>query len=327
MNFNARVTAGSGRVVEGIEIVVLAVSVFGSLTVQSRQGARKNRQLLARIVADHTNFAADDRARRIQRQFGRLDEFEFRRIVAVDAEVVDGIAVHRIQPHLLAIEEDRLRGHGSGRHDMPIRQDESALGVDDEARSLRRRVPFGVEGTRAVDLDGDHPAGDSLQGLRPGGGRVHDPRRGHRRRHVSGDRNGGGGGEDAGDGQQQYGQKQCNTGHADPRLDCVQCPWSDKIRNQTVPNKAKLSITAADPMSLAMPARGWRSVPDRSTTASTALLRISTTKISNIGLTSRARSTPELPKYRPAGMTSSASSTSWRNAASSRQVCRNPWKE
>src|SRR5882762_4788731 len=39
-------------------------------------------------------------------------------------------------------------------------------------------------------------------------------------------------------------------------LDCVQCPWSDKIRNQTVPNKAKLSITAADPMSLAIPARG-----------------------------------------------------------------------
>src|SRR5580692_10010479 len=39
------------------------------------------------------------------------------------------------------------------------------------------------------------------------------------------------------------------------RLDCVQCPWSDKIRNQTVPNKAKLSITAAEPMSLAMPAR------------------------------------------------------------------------
>src|ERR1700722_15118385 len=39
-------------------------------------------------------------------------------------------------------------------------------------------------------------------------------------------------------------------------LDCVQCPWSDKIRNQTVPNKAKLSMTAADPMSLAMPARG-----------------------------------------------------------------------
>src|SRR3984893_16761454 len=57
-------------------------------------------------------------------------------------------------------------------------------------------------------------------------------------------------------------------------LDCVQWPWSDKIRNQTVPNKAKLSITAADPMSLAMPARGWRSVPDRSTTASTALLSI-----------------------------------------------------
>src|SRR5260221_11002384 len=39
-------------------------------------------------------------------------------------------------------------------------------------------------------------------------------------------------------------------------LDWVQCPGSDKIRNQTVPNKAKLSMTAADPMSLAMPARG-----------------------------------------------------------------------
>src|ERR1700680_4197375 len=40
------------------------------------------------------------------------------------------------------------------------------------------------------------------------------------------------------------------------RLNCVQFPWSDKIRSHTVPNKAKLSMTAADPMSLAMPARG-----------------------------------------------------------------------
>jgi hypothetical protein len=80
--------------------------------------------------------------------------------------------------------------------------------------------------------------------------------------------------------------------------------------SHTVPNKAKLSITAADPMSFAIPARGWRSVPERSTTASTALLRISTTKISNIGLTSMARSTPELPRYKPVGMTRTDSMTS-----------------
>ncbi len=216
--------AGGGLVVEGIEIVVLAVAVFGSLTIQARQGAGKNRQLLAGVIADHADFAADDRARRIQRQFGRLDEFEFRGIVAVDAEVMDGIAVHRIQLHLLAIEEDRLRGHGSRRHDMPIRQDESALGVDDEARGLRRRVPLGVEGARAVDLNGDDAAGDSLQGLCPAGGRAHDPGRRHRRRHVSGNRSGSSGGKDAGYGQQQYGQKRCNTGHADPRVRLCSMP-------------------------------------------------------------------------------------------------------
>src|SRR6202167_214968 len=90
-----------------------------------------------------------------------------------------------------------------------------------------------------------------------------------------------------------------NNGLRDmPLLDkCVQCPWSDKMRSHTVPSKTKLSITAADPMSLAMPARWWRSVPDRSTTASTALFRISTTRMSNMGLTNKARSTPALTRH------------------------------
>src|SRR5580693_6423280 len=103
-----------------------------------------------------------------------------------------------------------------------------------------------------------------------------------------------------------------------------QCTWSDRISSQTVPNKAKLSITAAEPMSLAIPAKGWRSVPDRSTTASTALFNISTTRINSIGLTSKARSTPVRPRYSPAGITTTDSSTSWRNADSSRQVCMKP---
>ena len=48
------------------------------------------------------------------------------------------------------------------------------------------------------------------------------------------------------------------------------------MSSQTVPNKMKLSMTAADPISFAIPANGWRSVPDRSTTASTALFRMRT---------------------------------------------------
>src|SRR6202163_4126788 len=40
-----------------------------------------------------------------------------------------------------------------------------------------------------------------------------------------------------------------------------QCPWSDKMRSHTVPNNTELSITAANPMSVAMPASGWRSAP------------------------------------------------------------------
>ena len=50
-------------------------------------------------------------------------------------------------------------------------------------------------------------------------------------------------------------------------------------------------------------------------------------KISNMGLTSRARSAPPRPKYKPAGMMISDSATSWRNDASSRQVQRIPLNE
>ena len=88
-------SAGRGLVIEGIEIVVLAVAVFRRLAIQARQRAGENRQLLAGIVADHADFAADHRARRIQRQFRRLDEAQLRRVVAIDAEIVHRIAVHR----------------------------------------------------------------------------------------------------------------------------------------------------------------------------------------------------------------------------------------
>ena len=165
--------------------------------------------MLPCVVADHANLAADDGTRRIQRQLGRLDEFEFRRVVAIDAEVMDGIAIHRIQLHLLAIEEDRLRGHRPRRDDVPVRQDEPTLGIDDETRGLRRRVPLGVERTRAVDLNGDHPGGDSLQSLGPIGGRTGNPRRWHGGlRQWDGSGGWSGSGSDcAGDGQHTKRQK------------------------------------------------------------------------------------------------------------------------
>ncbi len=166
--------AGGRLIVKRIEIVVLAVAVLRRFAIEARQRAGQDRQLFARIVADDADFTADHRALRIQRQLGRLNETQFCRIVAIDAEVMNRIAIDRIELHFLPVQEDGLRGHGSGRDDMTIGQYQSALGIDDEAGGLRGRIPLGIECARAVDLNGDHAGRNSFQGLRPIGRRTGD---------------------------------------------------------------------------------------------------------------------------------------------------------
>ena len=178
--------ARGGLIIEGVEVVVLAVTVFRGFAIEACQRAREDGQLLAGIVADHADFAADHRARGIQRQLRRFNEAQLRRVVAIDAEVVNGVSVHGIELHLLAILEGGLRGHRPRRDHMPVRENESALGIDDEAGGLGGGVPFGIEGTRAVDLDGDHAARDPLQRLRPIGRRTLHRGHGDRYAHGSG---------------------------------------------------------------------------------------------------------------------------------------------
>jgi hypothetical protein len=154
--------------IEGVEVVVLADAVFGRIAIQLGDGAGEDGELLTGVVADDADLAADLRAVRKQRQGARLDEPQLLRVVAIDAEVVDGIAIHRIQLHFLAVEEGGLRGDRARRDDVAIGEDEPAFGVDDEAGGLRGRIPFGVERTRLVDFDGDHTLRDTRQRAAPG---------------------------------------------------------------------------------------------------------------------------------------------------------------
>ena len=61
----------------------------------------------------------------------RLDEAQLRRVVAIEAEVVHRIAVHRLELDLLAVQEGREGLDRPGRHHVAVRQD--------DARAPRRR--------------------------------------------------------------------------------------------------------------------------------------------------------------------------------------------
>ena len=155
--------ARGGLQVKGVEVVVFRDPVLGGVAIEPRQCSREDRQLLTGVVADDADLAPDLRALRVERQGPRLDKTQLARIVAVQAEVMHRIAVHGVELHFLAVEEGRLGGHGPGRDDMAVGQDEAALGVDHEPRSLRGRVPLRIERPRRIDIDRYDAAGDTLK--------------------------------------------------------------------------------------------------------------------------------------------------------------------
>ena len=155
--------------VEGVEVVVFAAAIVRCLSVQTRDRAGEDRQLFASVVADYTDFAPYAGTVGPQRQLGRLDIAQVLRVVTEKPEVVHGITVNRGQPDFLVIAEDGLRDDRAGRHDMAVREDETKLGIHDEAGRLRGGIPLGVERPGAVDTYRHHTGGDPLERVRPGG--------------------------------------------------------------------------------------------------------------------------------------------------------------
>ena len=156
--------------IERVEVVVLAVAVRGCLPVQARQGARKYRELLACVIADDPDLAPNDGSFRVQGQRYRFDEPQLRRVIPVDAEVMNGIAVYRPQLHFFAILEYGLGRDRARRDHVPIRQDQAALGINDKPGRLSGRIPLGIEGARRINLYRDDAARNARERLGPGGG-------------------------------------------------------------------------------------------------------------------------------------------------------------
>ena len=82
--------------------------------------------------------------------------------------------MHRVpvdsgEADLLVVAEHGLGDDRSWRHDVPVRQDEAALGVDDETGGLTGRIPLRIECAGTVDPDGHHAGGDPVESAGPGG--------------------------------------------------------------------------------------------------------------------------------------------------------------
>ena len=92
------------------------------MAVEPRDRAREDRELLAGVVADDADVAADLRAFGNERELGRLHELKLARVVTEEPEVVHGIAIDGLELDFLLIEEHGLRAYRPRRHDVPVRQ-------------------------------------------------------------------------------------------------------------------------------------------------------------------------------------------------------------
>ena len=96
---------------------------------------------------------------------------------------------------------------------------------------------------------------------------------------------------------------------------------------QTTTTMQRAMNTAAEPWSLALPESSWRSVPIRSTTASTALFNRSTAITSKTDEIISAISILVSPSQNASGIRMHARKHSWRNAVSFLNALFKPCKE
>ena len=167
-------------IVEGVEVAVVAAGRSRRVAVEARERAGQDRELLARVVSDHADLGAD--ARRLGRERERLGPHEAHRlrVVAEEAEVVDRIAVHRPDAHALVVQEHRLGRHRPRPHHVAVREDQPALGVDDEARRDRGHRGGSVSKARVPETrSATTPRDDALEGRLPRVARRGAARRRH----------------------------------------------------------------------------------------------------------------------------------------------------
>ena len=149
--------------VEGVEVVVAALPVARRLSIQARDGAGQDRELLPGVVPDHADLRPDTGALGRQRQLGDLHEADLGGIEAVEAEVVHRIPVDGQKLDLLAVQEERVRPDRARLHHVPIGQHQTLRSVHHESRRDRSRGGRRIEGTRGAHTDRDDTRDDSIE--------------------------------------------------------------------------------------------------------------------------------------------------------------------
>ena len=94
--------------VKGVEVVVTAASIRRRVSVESRKRARKKCKLFTGIVSDHPDLDANLGFFGSQVQGLHVHEPNVAWVEAVEAEVVDRVAIDRVNVNFFVIEKDRF---------------------------------------------------------------------------------------------------------------------------------------------------------------------------------------------------------------------------
>ena len=110
-------------VVERVEIIKTVAAVQRRISVQARQRAREDLDLLAAVVAHYPYLETDLRAILCQRYLRSLQLIsisQLRDIKMKQSEIMHGISVDRCERYLFFIHKSGLRSYGTGPDDMSI---------------------------------------------------------------------------------------------------------------------------------------------------------------------------------------------------------------
>ncbi|KAH3668789.1 hypothetical protein OGAPHI_002544 [Ogataea philodendri] len=160
---------GTSLQILGVEVVVGVDSVVWSVSVESGDKSRQNRQLFTRVVTDNHDLGSNLGQIRSQLELAHLHVLDILWVIFEEPEIVNRVSVDGFDLAFLVVIEHGVTDKGPWSNNVAVCEDDSALRVHHKPGGLATQRAFGVETDHLCKMDRNHRLDHCLDNMLPFG--------------------------------------------------------------------------------------------------------------------------------------------------------------